>query len=249
MALVEYEVKEKIAYITLNRPEKRNAINLQLKDELIACLRRYDDDRDAWVAILSGNGPAFCTGIDLTEIAIEVAAEVDRLYLDILRVTKPIICCVHGFCLAQGDGIAFCCDIRIAADDTKFGWPQAKRGISSISGPSFAAHHLPLGYAFEYLFTGELFDAQDAYRFSMVNRVVPRDKLISTAEEIAKKILECAPLAVRAMKEAVFRGLPMPLADRMHTAAIILSNNLRTKDAQEGLKAFKEKRPPVYRGE
>ena len=249
MALVEYEVKERIAYITLNRPEKLNALNFQMKDELVACLRRYNDDRDAWVAIISGNGRAFCPGIDLTEVSIESAAEIDRLYLEILRVMKPLICAVHGFTLAQGDGIAFCCDIRVAADDAKFGWPQPKRGISSISGPSFAAHHLPLGYAFEYLFTGEFFDAQEAYRLNMVNRVVPKDKLISTAEEIAKKILECAPLAVQAMKEAVLRGLPMPLADRMHTAAVILSNVLRTKDAQEGLKAFAEKRAPVYRGE
>lgn len=249
MALVDYEVRQKIAYITLNRPEKMNAINLQVKDELIACFRRYKNDRDAWVAILSGNGPSFCPGIDLTELSPEIAAEVDRLYLDILGVTKPIICCIHGFCLAQGDGIAFCCDIRIASDDAKFGWPQAKRGMSSISGPSFAAHHLPLGYAFEYLFTGELFDAQEAYRLNMVNRVVPKDKLMFTGEEIARKILECAPLAVRAMKEGILRGLQMPLAERMHTAAMIMSDNLRTKDAQEGLKAFKEKRKPIYIGE
>lgn len=249
MAQVEYEVKDKIAYITLNRPEKMNAISFQLKDELVACLRRFDDDRSAWVAILSGKGRAFCTGIDLTEVAIETVAEVDRLYLDILAVKKPIICCVHGYTLAQGDGIAFCCDIRVAADDTKFGWPQVKRGISSISGPSFAAHHLPLGYAFEYLFSGELFDAETAYRLGMVNRVVPKDKLIPAAEEIAKKILEAAPLAVQAMKGAVQRGLHMPLADRMHTSAVILRDVLRTKDAQEGLKAFMEKRPPVYRGE
>ncbi len=114
------------------------------------------------MAILSGNGRAFCVGLDLTEVDVKSATEADRLYLDILRIMKPIICCVHGFCLAQGDGIAFCCDIRIAADDTKFGWPQARRGISSISGPSFAAHHLPLGYAFEYLFTGEFFSAKEA---------------------------------------------------------------------------------------
>lgn len=249
MALVEYEVRQKIAYITLNRPEKMNAINFQMKDELLAGLHRYRDDRDAWVAIVSGNGRAFCPGIDLIEMSVAAAAEVDRLYLDILSVMKPLVCCVHGFCLAQGEGIAFCCDIRVAAEDTQFGWPQAKRGISSISGPSFAAHHLPLGYAFEYLFTGDFFGAEQAYRFGIVNRVVPRDKLIATGEDIANKILQCAPLAVSAMKEAVLRGLSVPLADRMHTASVILSHVLRTQDAQEGLRAFAEKRQPLFRGE
>ena len=249
MALVEYKVKDKIAYITLNRPEKLNAINFQMMHEIVDTLRKYDDDKKAWVAIVSGNGRAFCPGIDLTEVNIEAAAEVDRMYLEILNVKKPLICCVHGFTLAQGDGIAFCCDIRVAAEDTQFGWPQVKRGISSISGPSFAAHHIPLGYAFEYLFTGEFFSAADAYRFAIVNRVVPMDKLISTGEEIAKKILACAPLAVQAMKEATLRGLQASLPERMHTAGSILSRVLRTKDAQEGLKAFAEKRAPVYKGE
>ncbi|MFH1381916.1 MAG: enoyl-CoA hydratase/isomerase family protein [Chloroflexota bacterium] len=249
MALVEYVVKNKIAYITLNRPEKRNAINLQMKDDIVACMRRYDEDKSAWVAIVSGNGPAFCTGIDLTELAIENAAEVDRLYLDILRVKKPLICLLHGFALAQGDGIAFCCDIRIAAEGCQFGWPQAKRGISSISGPSFAAHHLPLGYAYEFLFTGNFFDSNEAYRLNMVNRVVPQDKLMAAGEELASQILECAPKAVQTMKEAVQRGMQMPLAERMHTAGVLLSENLKSHDAQEGLKAFAEKRKPNYTGE
>ena len=165
MANVEYEVKGKLAYITLNRPEKLNAITLPMFDEIVSTCRRYNEDPDVWVAILSGKGRAFCPGIDLTEQKPGLTFNVDEVYFSILGVKKPLIAAVHGYCLAQGAGIAFCCDIRVAAEGTKFGWPQVKRGMSSISGPSFAAHHLPLNYAYEYLFTGELFDAQEAYRF------------------------------------------------------------------------------------
>ena len=249
MANVEYEVKGKLAYITLNRPEKLNAITLPMFDEIVSTCRRYNEDPDVWVAILSGKGRAFCPGIDLTEQKPGQVINVDDVYFSILGVTKPLIAAVHGYCLAQGAGIAFCCDIRIAAEGTKFGWPQVKRGMSSISGPTFAAHHLPLNYAYEYLFTGELFDAQEAYRFDLVNRVVPQDKLMSTAEEMAEKILNNAPLAVQGMKEAIQMGIELPLPQRMHGAKLILNRIKQTKDFQEGMLAFKEKREPVWRGE
>ncbi|MBA7690043.1 Enoyl-CoA-hydratase [subsurface metagenome] len=249
MANVEYEVKGKLAYITLNRPEKLNAITLPMFDEIVSTCRRYNEDPDVWVAILSGKGRAFCPGIDLTEQKPGLTFNVDEVYFSILGVKKPLIAAVHGYCLAQGAGIAFCCDIRVAAEGTKFGWPQVKRGMSSISGPSFAAHHLPLNYAYEYLFTGELFDAQEAYRFNLINRVVPQDKLMSAAEEIAGKILNNAPLAVQGMKEAAQMGLELPLPQRMHSAQLILNRIKHTKDFQEGILAFKEKREPVWRGE
>ena len=249
MALVEYDVKDKIAFITLNRPEKLNAINKEMFNELVSVCQRYNEDRDALVAILYGKGRAFCTGADLAGEDPEFIAKVDTLYLNILTLTKPTIAAVHGFCLAQGIGITLCSDIRVAAEDTKFGWPHVKRGISSISGPAFAVHYLPRNFGYEYLFTGEFFGTQEASHFNLINRVVPRDKLMSTAEEIAKKIAANAPLAVQAMKEAALMGLEVNLAQRLRIGGMIIARVMQTKDAQEGLRAFEEKREPVWRGE
>ncbi len=207
MALVEYDVKDKIAFITFNRPEKLNAINKEMFNELVSVCQRYNEDRDALVAILYGKGRAFCSGADLAGEDPEFIAKVDTLYLNILTLTKPTIAAVHGFCLAQGIGITLCSDIRVAAEDTKFGC------------------------------------------FNLINRVVPGDKLMSTAEEIAKKIAANAPLAVQAMKEAALMGLEVNLAQRLRIGGMIIARVMQTKDAQEGLRAFEEKREPVWRGE
>jgi len=151
--------------------------------------------------------------------------------------------------LAQGLTITLCSDIRIAAKSSKFGWPQAKVGISSMGGPAFAVHCLPRNYGYEYLLTGELFNAQDAFRLGMVNRVVPEDKLMSAAEEMARKILSNAPLAVQGIKAAASMGLEISLYQRLRVAETIQDRVMKTKDAQEGLLAFKEKRAPLWRGE
>lgn len=249
MTVFEYEVKNKIAYMTLNRPEKLNVINLEVYKEIVAACESFNEDRNALVAIISGKGKSFCAGADLTGAGPDFLTKIEMMYLHILRMKKPTIAAVHGFCLAQGVGITFCSDIRIAAEDTKFGWPQVKRGISSMSGPAFGAHYLPRNFACEYLFTGEFFGPQEATRFNMINRVVPGDKLISTAEEIAHKIAENAPLSVQATKEGITMGLEVGLEHRLYIGAMIGSRIYYSKDAQEGLRAFEEKRKPVWTGE
>lgn len=249
MAVIQYEVKDKIAYITLNRPDKMNAINKEMFGELVAVCQRYNEDRSSLVAIFSGKGRSFCAGADLAGEDSEFIAKVDMLYLDIMTLKKPTIAAVHGFCIAQGIGITLSCDIRIAAEGTKFGWPQVKRGLSSISGPAFAVHYLPRNFGYEYLFTGEPFGTKEASQFNMINRIVPEDKLMSAAEDMAKKIIANAPLAVQAMKEAALMGFEINLVQRLRVGGMIMARVLKTKDAEEGLRAFQEKRQPAWIGE
>ena len=245
MALVEYEVKERLAYITLNRPEKLNAVNLQMFNEWVAAFNRYEEDRNAWVAILSGRGRSFCAGHDQTE---HTPIAVDDLFIQILNLKKPLIIAVQGHCVGMALAVAFSSDIRIAAEGSRFGWPNVRWGISSVGGPAFLPHYLPRNIGYEYLFTGELYSAEDAFRFGMVNRVVSEDSLMTTAEEIAGKILENAPLAIQAMKEATLLGLELPLVQRLRVSKKVAARIAGTEDAAEGRLSFIEKRRPVWKG-
>jgi len=161
---------------------------------------------------------------------------------------KPLIAAVHGYCLAQGDGIALSCDIVIAAEGTKFGWPQAKRGISSTSGPSLGVTHLPMKIAMELMFTARFVEAEEALSLHLINRIVPEDELMSTAEEIARQIIANSPSAVWGMKEAVQLGRDVPLRQKMQIAAMIGRRVATTEDAREGIQAFIEKREPKFTG-
>jgi len=247
MALIETSVKEKIGYITLNRPEKLNSLTAEMTKDLIAAIIDFRENPDVWVAILHGRGRAFCTGFDLNEVAASTVLP-KRVLLEIFQTFKPIISAINGHCLAQGAGLALACDIIIAAEDLQLGWPHVKRGISSMSGASMGAHELPLNIAFEHLFTGELLDAQEAQRHYLVNKVVPNEMLLTETERMAMKIAANAPLAVSAMKEAAMLGLDMPRERRIGYAARMLAHSLQTEDAKEGVSAFLEKRQPVWKG-
>lgn len=245
-----YDVHDKIATITLNRPEKMNAINHAMCRELWDALTDIKDNPDVWVAIITGRGRAFCAGHDLSEPFKRNGGGPtgDDLYLYQLSIYKPFICAVNGFCLAQGGGLVLCSDIRIASDQAQFGWPQVKRGISSVSGPTLLAHRLPLSRALFLLMTGRFISAQDAERFSLVNEVVPPEQLMDRTLEVAREIRGNAPLAVRAIKEVTMRGLEMGLHERVRFAGLMLERINGSADAQEGLRAFAEKRAPVWQG-
>ena len=164
------------------------------------------------------------------------------------NIWKPIIAAINGVCLAQGCGIALGSDIRIASTGAQFGWPQAKRGISSVSGPALLSQVVPRNVAFEFLFTGEFVDAQKALELMLVNYVVPPEEVMPRAEEMARKITANAPLALAAIKEASIRGSEMGLEDRVAFAQKKRDEVLATEDAQEGVRAFAEKRSPVWKG-
>lgn len=250
MAAVRYERKGHLAYITLNRPDKMNAINMEVRELLMEAFRDVRDNDDVWLAILTGEGRAFCAGRDLVE-RVNLGDHVPGphtadIYAIQNQTYKPMIAAVNGICMAQGCGIALSCDLIIAAEGAKFGWPQVKRGVSSISGPTLLARMVPYPLAMEYLFTGEPMDAPTAQRLGLVNRVVPDGQALSAAESLAERILENAPLAVRAMKEATLKTRHLRAEDAYMLGRFLLEQVDESADSREGLLAFKEKRKPVW---
>jgi enoyl-CoA hydratase/carnithine racemase len=251
------EVRNRVAYVTLNRPEKLNAVNNEMIADLFETFDEVNQNPDIWVVLLTGAGRAFCTGHDLVMGRQERAdgdkpprGDTDDLYVYLSRTWKPIVAAINGYCLAQGGGLALLSDIRIASETAQFGWPQVRRGIASISGPTILSHYVPLGSALKFLFTGELCDAQEAYRIGLVQEVVPLDKVLERADAVASGIAQnSAPLAVRAIKEAAITGLAIgDFADRVANSRRAMQEMGETEDKQEGLDAFAQKRKPVFKG-
>ena len=248
---VIYEIKEGIAYITLNRPEKLNAIDPPMRQQLWDAFQDVDKNPDVRCAIVTGAGRAFSTGHDLVAMAAGGANEgpsTGDLYVVQSNIWNPIISAINGICLAQGCGIALGSDIRIASSKAEFGWPQAKRGIASVSGPALLSQVVPRNIAFEFLFTGDFVDAHKALELMLVNYVVEPDQVMAKSEEIAQKITANAPLSLAAIKEASIKGSEMGLEDRVKFAQNKRNEVLESEDAKEGVLAFAEKRAPVWKG-
>ena len=248
---VLYETKAGIAYITLNRPEKLNAIDPAMRELLWDSFQDVKNNPEVRCAIVTGNGRAFSTGHDLVAMANARANEghsTGDLYVVQANIWKPIIAAINGICLAQGCGIALGSDIRVASTQAQFGWPQAKRGISSVSGPALLSQVVPRNIAFEFLFTGDFVDADRALQLMLVNYVVPPEEVMPKAEELARKITANAPLSIAAIKEAAIKGSEMGLEQRVAFAQKKRDEVLAIEDAQEGVRAFAEKRAPVWQG-
>ncbi|PKB73153.1 MAG: hypothetical protein BZY75_03335 [SAR202 cluster bacterium Io17-Chloro-G7] len=252
---VLYEIREGIAYITLNRPEKLNAIDPEMRQLLWDAFQEVKNNPEVRCALVTGNGRAFSTGHDLVAMAnaradtqVNQAPSTGDLYVVQSTIWKPIIAAINGICLAQGCGIALGSDIRVASSEAQFGWPQAKRGISSVSGPALLSQVVPRNIAFEFLFTGDFVDAQKALELMLVNYVVPPEEVLPKAEELARKITANAPLSIAAIKEAAIKGSEMGLEDRVAFAQKKRNEVLQSEDAKEGVAAFAEKRAPVWKG-
>lgn len=250
---VLFEVRDHVAYITLNRPEKKNAINRAMRREVQDAYVRVKNDAGIWAAVLTGAGSVFCSGKDLLEkIAPEdedgSVMSNDELYMFQRFIYKPFVLALNGPCLAQGGGFALNADIVIFSERASIGWPQVKRGISSVSGPSFLPHAIPWNQAMACLMRGKFIEAEEALRLGLANEVVPHGELMAAAERWVREILENAPLAVHAIKEAGQRGRELPVVDRTYLARDIANRVLLSEDAKEGVLAFREKRQPQWKG-
>lgn len=256
MALV-YEKKDKIAYITINRPEAMNAMDPETYRELSEAWIDVRDDADVWVAIITGAGnKAFSAGADLMKtIGRPVEAwhfwqtQEEQILNRGLEVWKPVIAAVNGYCLAGGMTLLLATDIRIAAEHATFGLSEVGRGIlPGNGGTQRTIQQLPYPIAMYFLLTGERMNAEEALRAGLINKVVPLPELIPEAERIARRICENAPLAVRAIKELAIRGQYLPIEYGLRFEQAISRVLAATEDAKEGPRAFAEKRKPSYTG-
>jgi enoyl-CoA hydratase/carnithine racemase len=256
-ANIIYEKKGRIAYVTINRPQRMNAIDPNTSRELREAFSDFRDDDDLWVSILTGAGEkAFSAGADLVAISQALAGG-DASLFDIpfggisrgFQTWKPMIAAINGYCLAGGLELSLCCDIRVAADHATFGLPEPTRAIiPGAGGTQRLPRTIPLSFAMEILLTGGHIDAQTALRWGLVSHVMPLPELMPKAEEIANAICECGPLAVRAIKQAAYVGLNTTLEEGLALELNLQADVLRTEDAHQGPLAFAQKRKPQYKG-
>jgi len=223
-----YEKKNGLAYVTLNRPQALNVYNIKMRDELYEVLGAIRDDADVRVALFRGAGDrAFCAGADLSEFLTApspVIARRARWERDIwglfLSINKPFIAALHGYVLGSGVEIALCCDIRLAAEDVRFGLPEPGLGIIPAAGGSQTLPRVIGGAkALEILLSGRWVKAEEARRLKLVSRVLPRKELMPEAERLAAKIAGFNPLAVACAKQAITRGLDLSLSQGLELEA------------------------------
>ena len=258
MSTVLYEQKDKIVTITINRPEAMNSVDPETQQALIDAWIRFRDDDEAWVAILTGAGDkAFSAGADLKKL-IPAAFGKGRTGTHNthglggitrgLEIWKPMIAAINGHCLAGGLEQALACDLRLASTNATFGLSEVRWAIMpGAGGTQRLPRAVPLAKALEMILMAKTLTAPEALQVGLVNAVVEPPELLPTARRWAETICERGPLAVRAAKEAVIRGLSLPLADGLRLEAF-LSGTLRgTEDAVEGPKAFAEKRKPNFK--
>lgn len=251
-----YEKKGRLAYITIDRPRALNSLDPQTFKELSDALIDFRDDNDIWVAILTGSGSrAFCVGADIKEmlpLLNDIRNEWWRMPPTILRgleLWKPIIAAVNGHALGGGMELALACDLRIAAEHATFGAPEVNLGIiPGWGGTQRLPRVIPSAKAAEMIFFGQRIDAQEAYRIGLVNKVVPKEELMTTVEEWAQKLCELPPLAVRASKEAMIRGTGMNLEDGLMLESRLMDVVVASEDHKEARDAWLEKRKPTLKG-
>ena len=249
---VLWQKHEKVRIMTLNRPHKKNALSLEGQELQSHYLVEFANDEEAWVLIITGAGGTFSTGLDLAQAAVAVGRAERPPGLtghNPIVTWKPIIAAINGYALGGGLELALACDIRIASEDARLGFPEVKRSlIAGAGGCQRLARIAPLGSAFWMLFTGDWVSAEEAFRLGIVDKVVSTDNYLQEALDLAIRICENGPLAVRAVKEAVYRGLDLPLNAALVQDNLIAFRNRQSSDAKEGPAAFLERRAPIYKG-
>ncbi|MHB8465822.1 MAG: crotonase/enoyl-CoA hydratase family protein [Acidimicrobiales bacterium] len=252
--MIEYEVVGRVAVITINRPEARNAVSAEVAQGIESAIDRLEADEDLWVGVLTGAGPVFCAGADLKAIAAGKAAEITTARggfggITARERTKPIIAAVDGPALAGGTEIVLACDMIVASSNASFGIPEVKRSLVAAAGGLFRLPRaVPPAIALELAMTGDPISAERAYHFGMVNQLVEPGAVKEAALALAERIIVNAPIAVRQSRRVVLAALSGDDAALWKVTGEAMGVAMRTEDFQEGPRAFIEKRPPVWKG-
>ncbi|MCW3474299.1 enoyl-CoA hydratase [Limobrevibacterium gyesilva] len=248
--------RDGVAWLTLNRPQARNALSVGLMAALDDALAALADDPSVRVVVIAGAGPAFCAGHDLRELRANPGAEAyaalfaqcSALMLRIVRLPKPVIARVHGVATAAGCQLVASCDLAVAADTARFATPGVNIGLFCSTPMVALSRAVGRKPAMEMLLTGELIDAARAREIGLVNRVVPEAGLDGAVAELAGRIAAKSPLTLAIGKEAFYRQAEMELAAAYRYASEVMTRNMLTRDAGEGIDAFLAKRAPSWTG-
>ncbi|NPA15277.1 MAG: enoyl-CoA hydratase/isomerase family protein [Deferribacteres bacterium] len=258
MKTIKLEKEGRIAWLTLNRPDKLNAMNVELAVDLYNAVYEVENDRDVRVLVIRGEGKAFCAGGDLMSFVespdlkktiTDILTYLNSAVFSIRRMDKVVITAVHGFAAGAGFALAMCSDITVAAKGTKFNLAYAKIGASPDMGSSlFLTRLVGFKRASYYMLTGDFIDAEQALDWGLVNFVVDGDRLMEEVKSLAEKMASLAPLAVKQDKYLINRELFWDMETILEEEKIGIANLATTEDMKEGIKAFFEKRPPNFRG-
>jgi enoyl-CoA hydratase/carnithine racemase len=256
-----YQSRDQIAFVTFNRPDSLNAMNRQMTRELVDVCQQVEEDSGIRVAIFTGAGEkAFSAGMDLKERAETSFSPIERrqqkltnkIYTQaraVAAITKPTIAAIRGYCVGGGLEFALACDLRVAAEDAKLGLTEVRRGIiPGAGGTQRLTRAVGVTKAMEMCLTGDTVSGLEARSLGLVNNAVPSADVLKTAEDLAGRILRGAPMSVAFIKEAIKKGVELPLEDGLRLEADLSALIGITEDAKEGPRAFAEKRAPVWQG-
>ena len=253
---IKVEVKDNICYLTLSRPEVMNAINQVMIDELLDALSSINKDEHVHVLIVTGAGKAFQAGADLAELSAMTPLEILRWNEGLVRVNaalekqrQPVIAAINGAAMGGGLELALACTMRVAASRAKLGLPEVKLGIiPGTGGTQRLPRLIGKGRAAELILTGKIITGDEAEKIGLVNRAVPDGEVQEAAEQLARRIVECAPFAVEMAKDAMEIGLNLPIEQAVQYSQKNCVTCFSTSDMKEGISAFLEKRAPKFQG-